>query len=151
MTQKAPVTIRPIAEADRPVWQALWHDYLQFYKTTLPQTVYDSTFARLIAGDAGIHGLLAEREGEALGLTHYIFHPTCWKIEPICYLQDLFTTPAARGSGVGRSLIEAVYARADAAGAPGVYWLTAENNYPGRMLYDRVAVKSPFIRYNRPL
>ena len=68
----------------------------------------------------------------------------------MCYLQDLFTAKAARGRGVARALIEAVYARADAAGAPTVYWLTAEDNYPGRMLYDRVAVRSPFIRYNRP-
>ena len=64
--------------------------------------------------------------------------------------EDYPTAKAARGRGVARALIEAVYARADAAGVPSVYWLTAEDNYPGRMLYDRVAVRSPFIRYNRP-
>ena len=56
---------------------------------------------------------------------------------------------AAPYAAVGRALIEAVYAAADAAGAPSVYWLTQETNYQGRMLYDRIGTKSPFIRYNR--
>ncbi len=55
-----------------------------------------------------------------------------------------------RGQGIGRALIEAVYAAADAAGKPSVYWMTQEFNYPGRMLYDRVGVKTPFIKYSRP-
>ena len=57
----------------------------------------------------------------------------------------------ARGRGVARALIEGVYEAADRASVPNVYWLTAEDNYPGRMLYDRVAQRSPFIRYNRKL
>lgn len=103
-----------------------------------------------MSGDArDFHGLVAEADGHLLGLTHYVFHPNLWRPEGVCYLQDLFTAPEARGQGVARALIEGVYAAADAARVPAVYWQTAENNYPGRMLYDRVAVKSPFIRYNR--
>jgi len=93
---------------------------------------------------------VAEADGGLVGLTHFVLHPNLWRPEGVCYLQDLFTAKAARGRGVARALIEAVYALADAAGVPSVYWLTAEDNYPGRMLYDRVAVRSPFIRYNRP-
>jgi len=151
MTLKTQCNIRPVRASDFDQWHALWHDYLEFYHTTLPEAVYRSTFDRLLAGDAGIHGLMAERGDQAVGLVHYIFHPTCWKVEPLCYLQDLFTVPQARGQGVARALIEAVYAAADAAGAPTVYWLTAENNYPGRMLYDRVGSRSPFIKYTRPV
>lgn len=151
MTQTDPLLIRPIAAADAPRWRALWTAYLEFYKTSVPDEVYDTTFARILASDSPINGLIAERGGEALGLVHYIFHPTCWKIDPVCYLQDLFTLPAARGQGVARALIGAVYQKADAAGVPSVYWLTAENNYPGRMLYDQVATKTPFIKYARPL
>ena len=103
-----------------------------------------------MSGDArDFHGLVAEADGRLLGLTHYVFHPNLWRPEGVCYLQDLFTAPEARGQGVARALIEGVYAAADAARVPAVYWLTTETNYPGRMLYDRVAVKSPFIRYNR--
>ncbi|HRM74013.1 MAG TPA: GNAT family N-acetyltransferase, partial [Paracoccus sp. (in: a-proteobacteria)] len=80
-----------------------------------------------------------------------VFHPNLWRDEGVCYLQDLYTAAEARGRGVARALIEGVYAEADRAGVPNVYWLTAEDNYPGRMLYDRVAQRTPFIRYMRKL
>jgi GNAT superfamily N-acetyltransferase len=150
ITQTA-LTIRPLAPDDRAGWQPIWTSYLEFYKTSVPEVVYDRTFARLTSGTDGMHGLIALSEGRMVGIVHYIFHPHCWKLEPVCYLQDLFTTPQTRGKGVARQLIEAVYARADAAGAPTVYWMTAENNYPGRILYDQVGTKTPFIRYVRPL
>ena len=69
---------------------------------------------------------------------HYIFHRHGWQIEDVCYLQDLYVAPEARGRGAGRPLIEAVYAAADAAGGPNVYWLTEETNATARRLYDRV-------------
>jgi GNAT superfamily N-acetyltransferase len=144
------LTIRPLGAADEDVWRTLWTGYLDYYQTKLPEAVFVSTFARLLSGQRSEpHGLLALVDGKPVGLTHYILHRTCWKVEEVCYLQDLFTTPDARGHGVARALINAVYAAADAAGTPGVYWLTQEFNYRGRMLYDQVAVKSPFIRYNR--
>jgi GNAT superfamily N-acetyltransferase len=110
-----------------------------------------------MSGDArDFHGIVAEERGEGsgetrlVGLVHHVFHPNLWRPEGVCYLQDLFTAPEARGRGVGRALIEAVYAAADAAGVPAVHWLTAEDNHAARMLYDRVGMRSPFIRYNRP-
>lgn len=94
---------------------------------------------------------MAEEDGTLSGLVHYVFHPHLWRPEGVCYLQDLFTAREARGKGVGRALIEAVYDAADAAGAPAVYWMTQEFNYAGRMLYDRVAERTPFIKYSRAL
>lgn len=150
--QDTTLTIRPIAPADEPSWRRLWTDYLAYYQTTVPEQVYATTFARLTSGEAReFRGLLALIDGEPVGLTHFLFHRTCWKVEDVCYLQDLFTDPARRGQGVARRLIEAVYAAADAERAPAVYWLTQEFNYRGRMLYDKVGVRTPFIRYNRPL
>lgn len=145
--------IRPLRPEDRPRWEELYRGYQAFYgfHDRAPE-FYDQAFQRLMAPDRGdFRGLVAEEGGALLGLVHYVFHPNLWRAEGVCYLQDLFTVSAARGKGVGRALIEAVYAAADEAGVPNVYWLTAEDNYPGRMLYDRVGVKSPFIRYNRRL
>lgn len=141
--------IRPVSTSDEAQWRPLWADYLRFYKTELPEAVYDATFARLTSAQSGMHGLIAAAEGKPLGLVHYLFHASFWKIEPVCYLADLFTVPEARGMGVARALIRAVYAAADGAGAPSVYWMTAETNYRGRLLYDQVGVKTPFIEYNR--
>ncbi|MGL5009796.1 MAG: GNAT family N-acetyltransferase [Paracoccaceae bacterium] len=147
---KERMSIRPVRAEDEAIWVKLWGAYLDFYRASVPEEVYKTTFARLLSGQrAEPHGLIAFADDEAVGLTHYILHRSCWKVEEVCYLQDLFTVPEARGMGVGRALIEAVYAAADAAGAPAVYWLTQEFNYQGRMLYDRIGTKTPFIRYNR--
>lgn len=147
-----PPTIRPLRATDEADWRRLWTGYLAFYQATVPETVYASTFARLLGEDPqDFSALVAESDGRLLGLTHYLFHRHAWKIENVCYLQDLFVDPAARGTGLGRQLIQAVYARADAAGAPAVYWLTQDFNAEARQLYDRIAKVTPFIRYIRPL
>ena len=150
-TPKTPL-IRPLTAADQADWRKLWTGYLQFYQATVPDEVYASTFARLLGDDPrDFSALVAEVDGKLLGLTHYLFHRHAWKIEEVCYLQDLYVDPQARGLGLGRKLIEAVYTRADAAGAPAVYWLTQDFNAEARQLYDRIAKVSPFIRYNRAL
>lgn len=143
--------IRPLTEQDRPEWAELWRAYLSFYETELPETVYDSTFARLIGEDPqDFSCLVAEADSGLVGLTHFLFHRHAWKIEDVCYLQDLYADPAVRGTGVGRALIEAVYAEADRRGAPSVYWLTQDFNATARHLYDRVGNLTPFIKYQRP-
>ena len=144
--------IRPVAAADRSAWETLWRGYLAFYDTELPARVYDNTFSRLLSDDpADPCGLVAEIDGNLQGLVHFLFHAHCWKPEGICYLQDLFTSPGARGGGIGRALIEAVYDAADARGVPAVYWLTQDFNAPARALYDRIGVCTPFVKYNRPV
>lgn len=143
-------TIRPLCAQDHDQWRGLWTAYLQFYKTAVPDEVYATTFARLLGSDPrDFSALVAERDGRLLGLAHYLFHRHCWKIEEVCYLQDLYVAPEARGAGLGRALIEAVYSTADTAGTPAVYWLTQDFNHEARQLYDRLAQVSPFIRYNR--
>lgn len=145
-----PPTIRPLTPQDEPDWRRLWTGYLDFYQTRVPEAVCASTFARLLGHDPrDFCGLIALVDGRAIGLAHYLFHRHCWKIEDTCYLQDLFVAPEARGLGIGRALIEAVYAAADAAGAPSVHWLTQEFNTEARQLYDRIARVTPFVRYAR--
>jgi len=151
MTTTATVTIRPITAQDEAAWRRLWTGYLEFYKTSVPQAVYASTFARLLGDDPqDFHGLVAEKDGALVGLVHYLYHRHCWRIENVCYLQDLYADPSVRGTGIGRKLIEAVYAAADQAGAPTVYWLTQDDNQAGRQLYDRVGQLTNFIKYQRP-
>ncbi len=78
---------------------------------------------------------------------HYLFHRTCWTVENNCYLQDLFTAPEARGSGVGAALIEAVRQAASERGSTNVYWMTDETNATAQRLYDRVARRTGAIDY----
>lgn len=144
------LTIRPLTAADQPEWRRLWTAYLAFYETTLPDAVFDTTFARLLdPARPEQNALVAELDGRLVGLVHYIYHAHNWRAEDVCYLQDLYVDPETRGTGAGRALIEAVYAAADANGTPAVYWLTQDFNTTARQLYDRIAKVSPFIRYNR--
>ena len=145
------VAVRSLRQSDRADWGRLWTGYLAFYRTERPQEHFDAYFQRLLRHDpADMQGLIAEADGRAAGLAHYVFHPHGWQAEPTCYLQDLYTDPEARGTGIGRALIEAVYAAADAHGAQGVYWTTARDNHAARRLYDRVAALTPFVKYARP-
>ncbi|MAY62891.1 MAG: GNAT family N-acetyltransferase [Rhizobiales bacterium] len=147
------VVIRPLTADDKAEWRRLWTGYLEFYESEVSEEVYETTFSRLLAGNAGTdneyRGLLAVIDGQPVGLVHYLFHRHCWKVEDVCYLQDLYADPEVRGQGIGRSLIEAVYKAADEAGNPGVYWTTQEFNAVGRRLYDRIGKLTPFIKYSR--
>ncbi|PZO76210.1 MAG: GNAT family N-acetyltransferase [Mesorhizobium amorphae] len=144
-------TIRRATPGDRAAWEPLWQGYLDFYEASVSGEVWDITWARFFDPAEPVHALLAERDGRVVGLVHYLFHRNTWMREPVCYLQDLFTDPDARGGGVGRALIEAVYEAARAAGSERVYWMTQEDNATARLLYDRVASYSGFVQYRKAL
>lgn len=143
--------IREIRAGDEAGWRGLWRQYLAYYEAGVSEAVYRETFRRLLSDEPQeFRGLVAEaRDGRLVGIAHYLLHRHCWKVENVTYLQDLYVDPVMRGRGVGRALIEGVYAAADAAGAPSVYWLTEEFNAAARQLYDKVGRTTPFIRYNR--
>lgn len=145
--------VRPLRQDDRRQWRPLWAGYNAFYgrsgATVLPAAITETTWARLFDPDEPVHALVAEREGRLLGLTHYLFHRSTTAIGLSCYLQDLFTADEARGQGVGRALIEGVYAQAAAAGSPRVYWQTHETNTSAMRLYDAVAERSGFQVYRK--
>jgi GNAT superfamily N-acetyltransferase len=147
------VTIRPVVENDYAQWLPLWDGYNAFYgrsgATALDPAVTRTTWARFFDAHEPVHALVAEEGGRLIGLAHYLYHRSTTAIGPSCYMQDLFTTAEARGRGVGRALIEAVYAAARAAGSPRVYWQTHETNATAMRLYDQMAEKSGFLVYRR--
>jgi len=145
-----PLKIRPLGIEDRSEWAQMWSDYLSFYDTEVAPEVYATTFARLINPANRVqNALVAELDGAAVGLVHYIYHAHNWRVEDVCYLQDLYAKESVRGQGIGRALIEAVYAAADANGTPNVYWMTQDFNANARLLYDRIGTLTPFIKYSR--
>ena len=145
------MSVREIQPTDRPQWDVLWQGYLTFYKITLPQATTETTWSRFFDAAEPVHCLVAEDNGQLLGLVHYIFHRNTWMVGDVCYLEDLFTAPQARGQGVGRALIEAVYDKARQAGSSRVYWMTQEGNAQAMLLYDKVATKPGFLQYRKNL
>jgi GNAT superfamily N-acetyltransferase len=149
------IEARPVRPDDFPQWRVLWDGYNAFYgrsgETALAPEITAMTWSRFFDAYEPMHALVAESAGTLLGLTHYLYHRSTIQIAPSCYLQDLFTVEAARGRGVGRALIQAVYERAKAAGSPRVYWQTLETNATAMRLYDQVAEKSGFVVYRKML
>ena len=142
------LVIRPLNTHDYSEWRRMWTAYLNFYETSVGEEVYETSFRRLLSNDIGEYNcLIAEIDGKPIGLTHFLYHRFMWSIEDTCYLMDLFCDQHVRGKGVGRKLIEAVHAQAKCDGIPSTYWMTQEFNYKGRMLYDQVATKTPFVMY----
>ncbi|GHH45845.1 GNAT family N-acetyltransferase [Lentzea cavernae] len=139
------IAIGPLEPADRTRWQELFEGYNTFYERTLPAETYDEKWQAFQA-DSSIHALCARDGGTLVGITHFFKHPSTSGPD-VCYLQDLFTTPEARGRGVGRALIEAVTNWAKQQNCARVYWHTAEQNETARRLYDQVAEKTPFVHY----
>lgn len=148
-------SVRAIAISDYATWRPLWDGYNAFYgragETALPDAITACTWQRFFDPAEPVFALVAELDGEVVGLAHYLFHRSTTRIEPVCYLQDLFTRGDLRGRGVGRRLIEAVYERAREAGARRVYWQTQVGNAAGRALYDKVARHSGFIVYTHEM
>lgn len=147
--------VRAVRPEDYEQWLPLWDGYNAFYgragPTALAPEITHATWRRFFDEREPVHALVAEWDGRLLGLVHYLFHRTTTTIELVCYLNDLFTSEGARGKGVGRALILAVYDKAREAGSPRVYWHTHETNATARLLYDKVADNTGFIFYRRML
>lgn len=151
----AGLIIRPVEAGDRDRWLSLWEGYNAFYgragDSALPAEITQTTWARFLNPAEPVHALVAVHGDALLGLAHYLYHRSTTAIGPSCYMQDLFTSPAARGRGVGRALIECVYEDARSAGASRVYWQTHESNHAAMHLYDAVAERSGFLVYRKLL
>lgn len=147
--------IRPITPEDYVGWRPLWDGYNAFYgrqgTTALPDEITRATWQRFHAAHEPVHALVAVEGPQVVGLAHYLYHRSTTRLNDVCYLQDLFTTPECRGRGIARQLIEAVYGTARQAGCSRVYWQTQVTNTAGRALYDKVAEHKGFIVYSHEL
>ncbi|MCI3948003.1 GNAT family N-acetyltransferase [Pseudomonas syringae] len=145
------VRIRPVTADDHHAWLPLWQAYLSFYKTQLADSVSQETWRRLIDPEEPTHSALAWRDGKAVGMVNFIYHRSNWSLNNVCYLQDLIVAPEQRGTGIGRQLIECVYATAQADGCDKVYWLTHETNATAIQLYERIAERPGLIQFRKAL
>jgi GNAT superfamily N-acetyltransferase len=140
--------VRALEPGDFDAWLPLWTGYLEFYETELEVEITRHTFERLLDESVNMFGALAlNDDGEAIGMVNWLTHPGTWSRGDYVYLEDLFVSVNARGTGAGRALIEHVHQWAETANATKVYWLTADSNKTAQQLYDRVATKTGFIHY----
>ena len=145
------ITVRPLKAEDKSRWLELWNGYLTFYETSLSSEQTELTWNRLMDSNYGVFGLMAEKDGAMVGITHFMFRPSTWAPKDYCYLEDLFVDPTVRGGGAGRALISRVIEVAKEHGAGRVYWTTKESNAQARILYDSFIKVSEFVQYRFPL
>lgn len=143
------VVVRHLTETDHDCWLQLWRGYQEFYEEEIPAETTQVTWSRILDPRESVFGAVAFAGDRAIGIVHWLYHRSCWTAGNYCYLQDLFVTPDHRGSGVGRKLIEYVFAAARIDGCSKVYWLTQETNAKAMLLYDRIARRSGFVQYEK--
>lgn len=145
------IEIRAVENSDFDGWLPLWKGYQQFYKVEISEAVTLRTWRRFLDPEEPMYAALAVSGGRSVGMVHSIYHRSAWTTSDHCYLQDLFVSSAVRGAGIGRALVEHVYADARRRGASRVYWQTHESNRDAMQLYNRVADRVPFVQYRREL
>jgi GNAT superfamily N-acetyltransferase len=140
------ISIGRLEARDRAAWEELFAGYHAFYgRPDWPARNYEEAWGRLERDDL-IHARGARLDGRLVGIVHFLAHPSTTSAD-VCYLQDLFTAPEARGRGVARALIAEVERWAREQGCARVYWHTHAENKAARLLYDRVAENRGFIQY----
>lgn len=140
--------IRPIEPRDEAAWRVLWDGYCRFYEVTIGADITTHTWNRILDPRSPVFAIVAEDDaGRVIGMANYIIHENTWELAPVCYLEDLFVDPATRAKGVGQQLIDRLVAKMKTEGWSRLYWLTKENNYRARGLYDKYTPRDPFVRY----
>ncbi len=146
-----PPLIRDLSPTDLAAWQGLWADYLAFYDVTLAPAVTQRTWARLTDSRHPMTCRLAEVDGRILGFAIHHHHSSTWVDGDDCYLEDLFVAATARGTGLGRALIDDLIALSRHKGWRRLYWHTDEGNTTARRLYDSFVKSDGHIRYRLEL
>ena len=140
-------TIRAALPADETAWRQLWRGYCDFYRVQLPDEVTDRTWKRILDPDSQIMCIVAEVDGQVYGFANCVVHENTWETQAVCYLEDLFVVPAARGHGIGAALIEWLRNAMRAEGWARLYWMTREDNDDARALYNQFGRADGFVRY----
>jgi GNAT superfamily N-acetyltransferase len=138
----------PVAPEHRADWDHLFAGYAAFYKVAQTDEMRERVWAWLFDPDHEAECLVAvDASGRAIGLAHFQPFTRPLGANTVCFLNDLFVDPAARGSGAAEALIETICEVGRTRGWGAIRWLTAEDNYRARAFYDRIGRKTPFIAY----
>ena len=143
-----PVTIRPLAHEARAAWEHLFKGYADFYKVEQTEEMRATVWGWLHDSNHGSNCLVADLDGAVIGFTHYRPFVSQLRAATNGFLDDLFVDPAARGSGAAQALIDAVADKGREQGWGVIRWITAEDNYRARGVYDRVAARTPWVTYD---
>jgi GNAT superfamily N-acetyltransferase len=142
------ITVRVAAERDFEAWEALWRGYVAFYQAEVADEVTRATWTRCLSEAWPMDCLLALRGDQVVGFAIVVVHLGTWSRRSVGYLEDLFVAPQARRGGVGRALIAALEVRGRQYGWHRLYWQTHKDNQAAQALYDQMAERTDWVRYD---
>lgn len=140
--------IRQPQAADFANWAKLYAGYAAFYGVTQTDAMRARVWSWLQDSGHTVQGLVAEEGGQLIGLAHFRPFSRPLSASTGGFLDDLFVDTAARGSGAAAALIAGVKAEGQMQGWTVIRWITADDNYRARTLYDRVAERSKWVTYD---
>lgn len=143
------ITIREANSGDAERWRQLFTAYGVFYETDFDSGVLDGVWAWILDPEHPVTAFVAEADGDLVGFAHVRMHPDTFVAGPGWFLDDLYTDPSHRGSGVGTALLEAVRAHAVAHGGGTLRWITAADNTRAQRVYDRIASRTTWVTYEQ--
>lgn len=144
------ITVHAVEEHDFTQWSNLYRAYAGYYETTQTADMREKVFSWLLDDAHPQRGLVAHMgdESQLLGFAHYRTFSRPLAASHGLFLDDLFVDPATRGQGVARLLLNRLAAIAAEENATVVRWITRDNNYQARFLYDDVAERTDWITYD---
>jgi len=142
------ISVARLETADRAAWEVLYYGYAEFYQVPMNDQILDTVWGWIHDDSNPFYGLIAkDANGKALGLMHCRQMASPLRGALVGFLDDLFVSPDARGQGVVEKLYAALNELGKQRGWPFIRWITAEDNYRGRAVYDKLSEKTHWVTY----
>ena len=129
------------------VWIELYHKYAEYYQVDIPKDNFDLTWKWLTSENYPFWGILADVDSKIVGFAHFRSLPSPLDSCEVGFLDDLFVLQEYRGKKIGYSLIEKVHHIGQNKNWPYINWITKDDNYTARTLYDKISTKTDWNFY----
>ena len=129
------------------VWIELYHKYAEYYHVDIPKDNFDLTWKWLTSENYPFWGILANVDSKIVGFAHFRSLPSPLDSCEVGFLDDLFVLQEYRGKKIGYSLIEKVHQIGKSKNWPYINWITKDDNYTARTLYDKISTKTDWNFY----
>jgi ribosomal protein S18 acetylase RimI-like enzyme len=116
--------VRIAGPADAELVAALMAAFRDHIGRSEPSTSEIAATVERLLGDPQTEYLLAG----SVGVCQLRYRLSVWTSTPDCWLEDLYVTDEARGTGLGKALIEAAFERARARGCKRIQLDVADDN-----------------------
>ncbi|WP_119274099.1 GNAT family N-acetyltransferase [Taklimakanibacter deserti] len=145
-----PLIIRPAEAHDRDAFLEMWRDFVSLAPDEPGNhQMGETNWRRIMDPDHGLECIVAlGDDGAPAGFTLFLPLAFTWSTGDACYLQDIYVRPESRGSGIAQAMIEHLRQLGLKAGWFKIFWMTQADNIAAQRVYDKVAKRMDYLRYD---